>query len=98
MKEIEWRADRVYPQGKNDSEIYRLNWAKWLDGETLVNPPTITAPAGITAQLYAMDASAVHLRVFGGTAGQTYTITVRVVSATHARVDERDFLFQILDQ
>ena len=98
MKDVLWKPGLVIEQGKDDNEIYNLDWTKWADGETLVNPPTMTVPSGITAQLYTINATSVDVRVFGGTQGVTYTIPIKVVSATHAREDTRNFVIKIIDQ
>lgn len=98
MKDVLWTPGLVIEQGKADNEIYNLDWTKWADGETLVNPPTITPPGGITASLYTINATSVDVRVYGGTEGVTYIIPIKVVSNTHAREDTRNFVIKIIDQ
>lgn len=95
MKTIAWKAGLTLPLDPDDSEIYRWDWADWLDGETLVNPPQIVAEAGITASLYYLGADYVDVRIQGGSAGTTYAVTVRATSATRARVADRTVRFAI---
>lgn len=98
MKRVIWRENLVIPQGVNDVEIYQLDWTGWLDSETIVDPPTITPEAGITAQIYTLNPKSIDMRVSGGQVGTTYTVTVRVISNVHGRQDERKFLFEVVDQ
>lgn len=98
MKRVIWRENLVIPQGVNDIEIYQLDWASWLDDETIVDPPAITPEPGLTAALWSLNPTSIDLRVSGGQVGTTYTVTVRVVSSIHGRQDERKFKFEVVDQ
>ncbi len=98
MKQIAWKPGLTLPLDPDASEIYRWDWADWLDGETLVNPPVIEADAGITASLYYLGADYVDVRIQGGTAGSTYGVTVRVTSVTRARVADRTVRFAVVEQ
>ena len=98
MKKVIWRENLVIRQGVNDIEIYQLDWTSWLDDETIVDPPTITPEAGITATLHNLNPTSIDMRVSGGQVGTTYTVTVRVVSSIHGRQDERKFKFEVVDQ
>ena len=98
MKPIAWRPGLTLPLDPDASEIYQWDWADWLDGETLVNPPVIVADPGITAELYYLGATSVDVRVQAGTAGSTYAVTVRATSATSARVTDRTVRFAVAPQ
>lgn len=95
MKRIAWRDGLTLPHDPNASEIYRWDWADWLEGETLVDPPVIVADAGITAALYWVGADYVDVRISGGTVGTTYGVTVRATSATRSRTDDRTVRFEV---
>ena len=97
MKIIAWRPNLTLPADPNDSEIYRWDWADWLDGETLVNPPVIIADPGITAALYYLGTDYADVRITGGAAGVTYAVTVRATSATRSRVADRSVRFAVGD-
>lgn len=98
MKKILWVPGLTLPQDPNASEIYQWDLADWLDGETLVNPPTVTADTGITAAIYVVGPSSVDVRVSGGTAGTTYGVTVRATSATHSRIQDFTVRFEVKEQ
>ena len=95
MKTIVWKPGLTLTLDADESEIYSWDWTDWLDGETLVNPPQIIADAGITASLYYLGADYVDVRIEGGSAGNTYAVTVRATSSTHARRRDRTVLFAI---
>jgi len=95
MKQVVWVPGLTLTQDSSDSEIYQWDLADWLDGETLVDPPTMTADAGITAAIYVVGPSSVDVRVSGGTAGTTYEVTVRATSATHSRIKSFPVLFGV---
>ena len=98
MKPIAWRPGLTLPLDDDSNEIYEWDWSDWLDGETLVNPPGIVADPGITAELYYLGATYVDVRVQGGTAGNTYAVTVRATSAVSARVTDRTVRFAVAPQ
>jgi hypothetical protein len=98
MKQILWETGLALPHDPNASEIYQWDLVDWLDGETLVNPPTVTAETGITAVVYFVGASSVDVRVSGGTAGNTYSVTVRATSAAHSRIQDFTVNFVVSEQ
>ena len=99
MKTITWKPLITLPlRGPGASEIYRWDWADWVDGETLVNPPVIEADPGISATLYYLGADYVDLRIQGVTTGQTCAVTVTVTSAISARVGVRTVRFVAAEQ
>lgn len=98
MKKVVWTPTLTLTHDPNASEIYQWDFTDWLDGETLVNPPTVTAEAGITAAIYVVGSTTVDVRISGGTAGTTYTVTVRATSVTHSRIQDRTVRFQVAEQ
>ncbi len=96
MKPINWRPGMVLTQDPDESQIYRWDWADWLDGEAVSNPPQIIAEPGITAELYYLGADYVDVRISGGTVGSTYAVTVRVTSSVRARIGDRSVRFAVV--
>lgn len=99
LKQITWRPGLTLPQDPQDSEVYRWDLSDWLDApaESLVNPPTITADAGISVTIEAVGTTYVDIRVAGGAANKTYLVAVRATSAPHGRVIERTIRFSVED-
>lgn len=93
MKKIAWKPGLTLDVDPDASEIYQWDWSDWLDGETLVNPPVIVAEAGITATLYYLGSTYVDVRISGGTAGTSYSVTVRATSAPKGRITDRTVRF-----
>ena len=80
-----------------DAELdYRLDWSAWLDGDT-ISTSTWSADTGITVTTSTNTTTTATVWLAGGTLGQAYTVTNRVVTAG-GRTDERSFLVVITER
>lgn len=80
-----------------DAELdYRLDWSAWLDGDT-ISTSTWSADTGITVTTSTSTTATATVWLAGGTLGQAYTVTNRVVTAG-GRTDERSFLVVITER
>lgn len=87
---------------------YKFDWAAltngngssdWLaSGETIASR-TITAATGITVDSSSLTDTNTSVTVWlsGGTAGQEYTVTCKIVTSA-ARTDERTIMIQVQDR
>ena len=75
---------------------YAWNWADWL-GDDTISTHTITVPTGLTLASSTATSSAVTAWLSGGTAGQAYTVTCRIVT-TAGRTDERSISIKVFDR
>jgi len=86
---------RAFRKTKDPNDIldYTLNWADWLDGDTIA-AATWTVPRGITSLQQVHTTTTTTIWLSGGAAGATYTPTCRITTAsTPARV--KDFSFSV---
>lgn len=75
---------------------YEFDWAAWLGSDT-ISSHTVTAATGITVASSTATSTAVIAWLSGGTAGQAYTVTNRIVT-TGGRTDERSITLQVIDR
>ncbi len=68
--------------------------AGWLSTGDIIASHSVSADAGITVQSDEHDDTGVRVWLAGGTAGVTYTVTVRVTTA-QGRVDEHGVDFRV---
>jgi hypothetical protein len=66
---------------------YQVNWAAWLGVDT-ISTSTWTVPTGITQNSATNTTTTATIWLSGGTAGTTYTLVNRIVTAA-GRTDER---------
>jgi hypothetical protein len=66
---------------------YQVNWAAWLGVDT-ISTSTWTVPTGITQNSATSTTTTATIWLSGGTAGTTYTLVNRIVTAA-GRTDER---------
>lgn len=80
-----------------DAELdYRLDWSEWLASDT-ISTSTWSADTGITVTTSTNTTTTATVWLAGGTLGQAYTVTNRVVTAG-GRTDERSFLVVITER
>ena len=72
---------------------YVWDWTAWLEGD-VISSHTVTPADGITVNSSSSTGAAVTVWVSGGTAGQRYLVTCRIVT-TGGRTDERTILFVV---
>ena len=75
---------------------YVFNWATWLGADTIATH-TVTAETGLTVDSSTATSTAVTAWLSGGTAGEDYTVTCRIVT-TAGRTDERSIVIQVADR
>ena len=79
------------PEGVLD---YSFDWnTNWLNGDT-ISASTWTVPAGITKDSDSDSGGVTTIWLSGGTAGNTYTITNRIVTAA-GRTEERSVIINV---
>lgn len=104
--------DGVGPWIEKDANAvldYHVCWADWLDGDTIASV-TWTVQSGLTKDSQSVNASPVTIDgtahaantvatawLSGGTAGQTYSVACRVVTAG-GRTDERTFRVRVANR
>jgi hypothetical protein len=76
---------------------YTIDWTKWLIGSDTISTSSWTVPSGITKDSDTHDTKTCTIKLSGGTAGQEYTITNKVVT-TGGITDERSFTITIEDR
>lgn len=59
---------------------YQIDWATWLSGDT-ISTSTWIVPAGIVKDSDSFTTTATTIWLSGGTAGDRYNITNRIVTA-----------------
>lgn len=75
---------------------YTLDWSAWLGTDTIATS-TWTVPSGLTQPKDATStATAATVWVGGGTPGQKYTVTNRIVTAA-GRADERSIQISVVN-
>jgi hypothetical protein len=71
---------------------YQFDWSDWLGSDT-VSTSTWTVPTGITKVTDTKTTTTTTIWLSGGTAGNEYTITNRIVTAG-GRTEDRSFLIR----
>ena len=66
---------------------YQIDWETWLDSDT-ISTSTWTVPTGITKDSDTNSTTTTTIWLSGGTAGTSYTLLNRVVTAG-GRTDDR---------
>lgn len=74
---------------------YGFDWGTdgWLGADTIATS-TWTVPAGLTSEATTNTATTATVWLSGGTAGQVYEVTNRIVTAA-GRTDERSFTIRV---
>ncbi len=61
---------------------YKINWADFLDGDTIASAVVTVDPPGPTLERTDVDSSSVTAWLSGGTPGVLYTLTYSIVTAS----------------
>jgi hypothetical protein len=72
---------------------YLWDWSAWLGDDTIASH-TVTAATGITLASSTATSTAVTAWLSGGTVGQSYAVTCRIVTAA-GRTDERSSIIRV---
>jgi hypothetical protein len=77
---------------------YTFDWSEWLDAITdTIASKTIVAETGITNDSSSISGKTVIAWLSGGTAGVTYRVTCRIVTAG-ARTDDRSIFIKVKER
>lgn len=69
---------------------YGFDWSDWLQTGEVISASTWTVDTGITEDSDEMSTSITKIWLSGGTVGETYTISNKIVTDQN-RTDERSF-------
>lgn len=75
---------------------YQVDWSTWLDGDTITTSAWVV-PAGITETTSTNTATTATIWLSGGTAGERYRVTNRIVTAG-GRTDDRTITIRVEDK
>jgi len=76
---------------------YQWDWATWLPTGDTIASATVTSDIGLTVDSDSNTATAVTAWLSGGTVGESYDVTCRVVTAD-GRTDDRTITLLIRQQ
>jgi hypothetical protein len=78
---------------------YQIDWSAWLlaAGADTINTSTWTVPTGITKASDTKTTTTTTIWLSGGTAGQSYALTNRIVT-TGLRTEDRTIVIIVQDQ
>ena len=83
----------VFTKDPNAVLDYSFNWETWLDDDT-ISTSTWTADTGITIDSSSTTTTVATVWLSGGTAGTTYTVTNRIVTAA-SRTEDRSLTINV---
>ena len=75
---------------------YQVDWEDWLAGDT-ISTSAWTVPEGLTEVSDTKTTSTATVWLSGGTAGQTYAVENKIVTAD-ARTDERTIYIECIEK
>ena len=92
-------ADGVYYIPKDPDAVldYTLDWATWLDTDTLTGTPTWTVQSGLTKDSQSNTSTAATAWLSGGVAGMNYMVSCRITTAA-GRTDERSIRIKCVER
>jgi len=76
---------------------YSVDWSKWLAGDQIQTSAWTVSDPAIEAADDSTTATRTTVWLSGGTAGQSYTVTNRIITSGK-RTDERSFVIQVQDR
>lgn len=101
MRIVYWTADLVIDKDPSAEKFYEFSWAEWLPTGATIASSTWTLDAGLTYDNPGIINAGLgtQLRVKGGTAGQQYRATNRVVTnQVPPQTDEKSVTFNVVQQ
>ena len=74
---------------------YSFDWSSWLDSSVpeTISSHTVTVATGLTKDSDSESSGVVTVWLFGGTAGNTYTVACEI-ETNEGRTDERTILIK----
>ena len=85
-----------YPKDPDATIDYGVDWALWLDGDT-ISSSNWTAATGVTIDSNTNTTTSTTVWLSGGTAGLSYEVTNRIVTAG-GRTDDRTILISVAER
>ena len=94
-----WRDDLTIDKDPDAVLDYQYDWSDWLAIGESISSHSVIEDAGITVDSSVADANTVTVWLSGGTAGQTYNVTVRIVTNNVTpRTDDRTVSFVVAER
>ena len=85
----------LYVKDPNAVLDYTIDWSDWLGENETISTHSVIADTGITVDSSSIvDNTSVMIWLRGGTVGQYYRVTCRIVT-TAARTDDRSITIQV---
>ncbi|MBI4910310.1 MAG: hypothetical protein HY820_42225 [Acidobacteria bacterium] len=72
---------------------YTIDWTRWLAGDQIATSEWLV-PSGLTKMADSKTASSATVWLSGGTAGQSYTVTNRIMTSA-GRTEDRSFIAKV---
>lgn len=94
---MDWRPGLLLTKDPDSVLDWLWNFADWLATGETISSHTVTPDAGITVDASTNDSTGVTVWLSGGTAGQTYNVTVRIMTSQNRTVD-RSVEFRVAEQ
>ena len=76
---------------------YGVDWSSWLQTAEAISSHTVTVDTGITKDSDSETDGIVTVWLSGGTVGETYEITVRIITDA-GRTDDRTFSVLLVER
>lgn len=90
--------EKLFYKDPNAVLDYAVDWSTWLaTGETISTYTVAVDSSLITISTYSMSSGVVKAWLSGGNVGQTYAVTVKVVTSG-SRTDERSFKVKVKER
>lgn len=87
----------IYVKDKDAVLDYKWDWAKWLAASETITTSTVTVPVGITKDSSTNTTTTATVWLSGGTVGQEYTVTDRIVT-NQGRTDDRSITILVKER
>lgn len=76
---------------------YAIDWTNWLVGGDVISTSTWLAPSALTIINSTFTGGTTVVFLSGGTAGEVYNVTNRIITAAN-RTDDRTIEFTCIDR
>ena len=89
-------SGNYFTKDPNATLDYTIDWSAWLDGDT-IDSASWVVDSGITMTDEDNDTENTQIWLSGGTAGQIYSATSRIVTAA-GRQDDRTIRIKVIEK
>lgn len=96
-REINWFPGIQVPKDPDSVLDYKWKFDDWLPTGDTIASRSVTVPSGITKDSDSNDTTSVTVWLSGGTAGNTYGVTVRATT-TQGRTVDRTVNFVVAER